>query len=383
MTMAAHREPLRRIGVARSQWSNSQIIAIARVRKRAPDPRVAPSFFCRRFAQWSAHDRPTLLRLQYLLLPHACRADDRRLAVGPDGTPCGFLYGAPLGRLLALAARAYLRSDGRVSRPREHPQGRLHHRFEAPVLSLDVLADPARARFRLCPQARADVYSDVRLVFMGRRANRHRPRPRQERASSPGRTRRRRVARRPADFHLSGRHAPAARRAAAIQIRGRLSLRDDGGSLPAGGAQHGPLLGPARLHAAAGRRGDRISAADRAWPRPRPLSRQAAGDGRNRLRPTQRRGGGAGFLARPAAGARSNLTRFLTLSRGPIPSGVADLRFSLTRSCACSIFVPFSQSEFRYASLVGRAWRRRRRLRQARARDAPLGRQPRACGFGG
>ena len=82
-----------------------------------------------------------------------------------------------------------------------------------------------------------------------------------------------------------------ARRAAELQTGRRGSLRRDGRPLPAGRAQHRPLLAPARLPPAARRRGDRISAVDPARPRPRRLRRAPGSDDRNRLRPAQRGGG--------------------------------------------------------------------------------------------
>src|ERR1700761_1280326 len=119
------------------------------------------------------HGQLALPHLQSLLLRHARRVDDCRLAVGFDGTPRRLLHGPALGRLLALAARAYLRPDNRIPRPREHPERRLHHRRQTRVLPRDLFAAETLAGLRLRPQEAAHVYPDLRLVSVGRRANRH------------------------------------------------------------------------------------------------------------------------------------------------------------------------------------------------------------------
>ena len=50
------------------------------------------------------------------------------------------------------------------------------------------------------------------------------------------------LAQRPPAHHLSGRHAAAGRRRAALQIRRRASLRRDRRAVPAGRAQFRPVL---------------------------------------------------------------------------------------------------------------------------------------------
>ena len=164
--------------------------------------------------------------------------------------------------------------QGRIPRRREHSAGRLHPRRQAPVFPRNLRAARPRARFRHHPQAPAGMHPAVRALSGRRAADRHRPFARPHRADADRRPGARRARRRPADHHLSRGHAPAARRAAALQIRRRGDLRRQQRALPAGRAQHRPLLGPARLHPPPRRGGDRISAADPARPRPRRLRRR-------------------------------------------------------------------------------------------------------------
>ena len=77
------------------------------------------------------------------------------------------------------------------------------------------------------------------------------------------------------------------RRAAEIQAGRRGALRRDGGGLPAGRCQYGPVLAPPRFLAPAGPGGDRISAGDPARARSGRVRQAPAIGDRDRLRPPQ------------------------------------------------------------------------------------------------
>ena len=81
----------------------------------------------------------------------------------------------------------------------------------------------------------------------------------------------------PRDHHLSGRHAPRARRRAEIQVRRRVSLRPARHSLRAGGAEFGAVLAAPFVHALSGHGAGGIPRSDRARARSPDVLRPAAG----------------------------------------------------------------------------------------------------------
>ena len=89
--------------------------------------------------------------------------------------------------------------------------------------------------------------------------------------------------------HARG-HAGRPRRAAALSAGHRGALQGPRPAGRAGRPQCGPVLGPAKLHQAAGRHHPRVPAADRAGPRARRLHGRAGGADRGGLRPTGARG---------------------------------------------------------------------------------------------
>jgi len=104
-----------------------------------------------------------------------------------------------------------------------------------------------------------DVDPAFRLVHLESRHDRGRPRQGLAGAGRHECMRAQGAGAQSPDRHLSGRHPPAARRRAAIQVRHRSSLRGDERPVPAGGAQFRPVLAAPHLHALSRHAGGGIS----------------------------------------------------------------------------------------------------------------------------